>query len=59
MWNPWIARAKSLSDFADDEYLQMLCIEPTNAAGFADGTTVDVEPGASWKASQLISVQPV
>ncbi|KAI9914191.1 hypothetical protein PsorP6_005902 [Peronosclerospora sorghi] len=28
VWNPWVDKAKSLSDFGDDEYLTMLCVEP-------------------------------
>ena len=27
VWNPWIEKSKRLNDFADDEYLQMCCIE--------------------------------
>ena len=32
VWNPWIAKAKAMSDFGDDEWPAMLCIETTNAA---------------------------
>uniref|UniRef100_A0AAV1VEJ1 glucose-6-phosphate 1-epimerase n=1 Tax=Peronospora matthiolae TaxID=2874970 RepID=A0AAV1VEJ1_9STRA len=28
VWNPWINKAKSMSDFGDDEYSTMLCVEP-------------------------------
>ena len=31
VWNPWIERAKHISDLGSDEYLQMLCIETANA----------------------------
>ena len=27
-WNPWIYKSKTLTDFDDDEYKKMLCIEP-------------------------------
>ena len=30
VWNPWIAKAASLSDFGDDEWPDMLCIETGN-----------------------------
>lgn len=30
VWNPWIARAKALADFGDDEWMQMLCVETAN-----------------------------
>jgi glucose-6-phosphate 1-epimerase len=28
VWNPWIAKAKAMADFGDDEYVEMVCIEP-------------------------------
>ena len=33
-WNPWVDKAARMSDFADDEYKAMICIEPgiVNAA---------------------------
>lgn len=31
VWNPWVENAKSLSQFADDAYQQMLCVEVANA----------------------------
>lgn len=31
IWNPWIEKAKRLSNFADDDYRSMVCIETTNA----------------------------
>jgi glucose-6-phosphate 1-epimerase len=30
VWNPWIAKAKEMSDFGDDEYLRMVCVESGN-----------------------------
>lgn len=32
VWNPWREQARAMADFADDEYLRMLCVETTNAA---------------------------
>jgi D-hexose-6-phosphate mutarotase len=32
LWNPWIAKAKAMSDFGDDEWTQMLCVETANAS---------------------------
>jgi glucose-6-phosphate 1-epimerase len=32
VWNPWIAKAKAMADFGDDEWPRMLCIETANAA---------------------------
>ncbi|HEV8246113.1 MAG TPA: D-hexose-6-phosphate mutarotase [Polyangiaceae bacterium] len=33
VWNPLIEKARRLSDFADDEYLGMVCIESANTHG--------------------------
>jgi glucose-6-phosphate 1-epimerase len=30
VWNPWIAKAKAMADFADEEYLTMVCVESGN-----------------------------
>ncbi len=32
VWNPWIAKAKALPDFGDDEYQRMVCVESGNVA---------------------------
>ena len=32
VWNPWIAKSQQLSDFGNDEYKQMLCVESGNVA---------------------------
>lgn len=32
VWNPWKDKARALSDFGDDEWPQMLCVETANAA---------------------------
>jgi glucose-6-phosphate 1-epimerase len=31
VWNPWIAKAKAMPDFGDDEWAGMLCVETANA----------------------------
>jgi glucose-6-phosphate 1-epimerase len=31
VWNPWIDKARRLSQFGDEDYRQMLCIETANA----------------------------
>ncbi len=32
VWNPWIAKAKAMPDFGDDEWPSMLCVETANAS---------------------------
>jgi len=32
VWNPWIAKAQQMSDFGDEEYQQMICVESGNLA---------------------------
>jgi glucose-6-phosphate 1-epimerase len=41
VWNPWIAKAKAMADFGDDEWPRMLCVETANAAENA----VTLQPG--------------
>jgi D-hexose-6-phosphate mutarotase len=31
VWNPWIAKARRMPDFGDEEYLRMVCVESGNA----------------------------
>ena len=35
VWNPWTAKAKAMSDFGDDEWPRMLCVETANVADHA------------------------
>lgn len=30
LWNPWVAKARAMPDFGDDEWPQMLCVETAN-----------------------------
>jgi D-hexose-6-phosphate mutarotase len=43
VWNPWIAKAKAMPDFGDDEWPSMLCIETCNVRENA----VIIAPGQS------------
>ncbi len=43
VWNPWVAKAKAMADFGDDEWPGMACIETANAG--ADAITL--APGAT------------
>jgi glucose-6-phosphate 1-epimerase len=35
VWNPWIAKAKAMADFGDEEWPHMLCVETANAGDAA------------------------
>jgi glucose-6-phosphate 1-epimerase len=50
VWNPWVQKAHSLSDFADDEWKQMICIETSNVSDFA----VTLAPGQQHKMKALV-----
>jgi glucose-6-phosphate 1-epimerase len=52
VWNPWVPKAHALSDFADDEWRQMICIETSNVSDFA----VDLAPGQQHTMKALVSV---
>jgi len=42
VWNPWIAKAKAMQDFGDDEWPRMVCVETGNVADNA----LEIGPGA-------------
>jgi D-hexose-6-phosphate mutarotase len=50
VWNPWIAKAKALADFGDDEWTAMVCVETANALDDA----VTLAPGATLLMSTTI-----
>jgi glucose-6-phosphate 1-epimerase len=43
IWNPWIAKSQQMSDFGNDEYKQMVCVESGNVAK----NKVPLPPGKS------------
>ena len=53
VWNPWIAKAKRMPDFGDDEYPEMLCVETTNAAE----DQVTLPPGGEHVLAATLSVE--
>jgi glucose-6-phosphate 1-epimerase len=54
VWNPWIAKARAMPDFGDDEWPQMLCIETGNAADHA----VTLPPGHTHEMRATIRSAP-
>ena len=53
LWNPWIAKAKAMSDFGDDEWPEMVCIETCNVGPAA----VTLGPGQSHTMTATIRVE--
>lgn len=52
VWNPWADKAAGMSDFGDDEWTGMVCIEAANALGDA----VALEPGQTHVMRQRVTV---
>lgn len=55
VWNPWIAKAKAMPDFGDDEWPGMICVETANALDDA----VALAPGASHTMAAVIEARPL
>ena len=53
VWNPWVAKAKAMPDFGDEEWTGMLCVETANAM---DGA-VTLAPGAAHVMTATLEVQ--
>jgi glucose-6-phosphate 1-epimerase len=51
LWNPWIAKAQQMSDFGNDEYEQMVCVESGNVAD----NSITLPPGATSKLEVTLS----
>uniref|UniRef100_A0A1D1YKM3 glucose-6-phosphate 1-epimerase n=1 Tax=Anthurium amnicola TaxID=1678845 RepID=A0A1D1YKM3_9ARAE len=49
VWNPWIDKAKSMSDFGDEEYERMICVEPGNVSDY-----ITLKSDESWEGGQII-----
>ncbi len=52
VWNPWVQKALSFSDFAKDEWKEMICVEACNTADLA----VDLGPGQEHRMKALVAV---
>ncbi len=52
VWNPWIAKARRMEDFGDDEWTGMLCVETANALTDA----VSLDPGAAHTMGMKVGV---
>jgi glucose-6-phosphate 1-epimerase len=55
VWNPWIAKAKAMPDYGDDEWPFMLCIETCNVRQNA----VTIAPGQSRTMAAMIHADKI
>ena len=55
VWNPWAAKAKQMSDFGEDEYKQMVCVEAGNVAR----NKINLAPGKSASLKVILSSLPI
>jgi len=53
VWNPWIAKAKAMPDFGDDEWPAMVCIETCNVREHS----VTLAPGQSHTMGAVIRAE--
>jgi D-hexose-6-phosphate mutarotase len=53
VWNPWVAKAKAMPDFGDDEWTDMVCVETANALDDA----VSLAPGESHTTTATIELR--
>ncbi|CAN6443847.1 unnamed protein product [Victoria cruziana] len=54
VWNPWEKKAKSMVDFGDNEYKEMLCVD-----GAAIEKPITLKPGEEWTGRLYLSVAPL
>jgi len=52
LWNPWAAKAMSMPDFGDDEWVSMVCLEAANALDYA----VTLAPASTHRMSTRIGL---
>jgi len=55
VWNPWIERAKEMTDFGDEEYLKMVCVESGNVAK----NKISLSPGKTAALRVKLSTSPI
>lgn len=53
VWNPWEKRSKSMVDFGDEEYKQMLCVDAA-----AVEKPITLKPGEEWTGRLQLLVVP-
>ncbi|KAJ2003433.1 hypothetical protein GGI04_002967 [Coemansia thaxteri] len=52
LWNPWAEKAAEMSDFANEEYPQMICVEAGTVAG-----SISLSPGQTISCGQILTAE--
>jgi glucose-6-phosphate 1-epimerase len=55
VWNPWTEKAAKMGDFGPNGYLNMVCVESTNA----DVDVVQIPAGGEHRLTVRYSVEPL
>jgi glucose-6-phosphate 1-epimerase len=55
VWNPWVAKAKLMPDFGDNEFKQMVCVESGNVAQHK----ITLAPNQSASLKAILSSHPI
>jgi D-hexose-6-phosphate mutarotase len=55
VWNPWVAKAKQMPDFGDDEFKQMVCVDSGNVAQ----NKITLAPNQSASLKVILSSHPI
>jgi glucose-6-phosphate 1-epimerase len=55
VWNPWVAKARAMPDFGDDEWPAMICVETCNVGPAA----ISLQPGETHIMSTQVSVERI
>jgi D-hexose-6-phosphate mutarotase len=55
VWNPWIAKARRLPDFGDNEYPGMVCVETANCKE----VVVEIAPGEVHRMAAVIDAEKI
>jgi glucose-6-phosphate 1-epimerase len=55
VWNPWINKARALSDFGDEEYQEMVCVESGNVGE----SKITLPPGQQGSLKAVLGSSPL
>lgn len=53
VWNPWEKKSKAMTDFGDEEYKQMVCVDAA-----AVEKNITLKPGEEWTGRMELAAVP-